>query len=56
MIGKEDSKKELHPGTTINECAGCGKEFVVFQELADIADYCEPMCKEQHSIFTSENE
>lgn len=53
-MSKVNAKNELHPGTTINECAGCGKEFVVFQDLADIAEYCEPECKEQHSIFQTE--
>lgn len=54
-MSKENANQELHPGTTINECAGCGKEFVVFEELAALADYCEPECKEQHSIFNIEN-
>ncbi|MFJ7890390.1 hypothetical protein ACIQYL_20220 [Lysinibacillus xylanilyticus] len=50
---KSSTTEKLHPGTTLNVCAGCGEEFVVIKEIADVATYCGPECENQHSIFNT---
>ncbi|MFG3435087.1 hypothetical protein [Lysinibacillus fusiformis] len=52
----KSNEVSLHPGTSLNVCVGCGDQFVVIEEFADVAIHCGPECEEIHSIFSGEQD